>query len=102
MQEIVRRMWVHNHLPENWLIKKYAPTKRSEKDPNVWGFGVSRRLLQVAYTISLLCLLRFDEVLKIQMQDIEFMDNMRCIKITLPFRKTHQGGGEYFCASFTH
>ncbi|KAF9232476.1 hypothetical protein BU15DRAFT_31114, partial [Melanogaster broomeanus] len=53
-----------------------------------WGGGRARRLLQAAYTIAFLCLLRFDEVLKIQMHDISFFEDGMIL--TLPFRKTHQ------------
>jgi hypothetical protein len=45
----------------------------------------------VAYAFSLLCLLRIDEVLKIEMHHIEFISDTK-IKLTLPFRKTHQFG----------
>ncbi|KAK6991680.1 hypothetical protein R3P38DRAFT_3331684 [Favolaschia claudopus] len=44
------------------------------------------------YVLSFLCLLRFDEVLKIQLHDIEWVSDT-CIKLTLPFRKTSQFGG---------
>ena len=52
--------------------------------------------LQAIYTLAFLCLLRADEVLKIQFEHISFSkeDGLSCIKLTLPFRKTHQFGGE--------
>jgi hypothetical protein len=58
-----------------------------------WGGGRARRLLQAAYVISFLCLLRIDEVLKFEMHHIEFISDTK-IKLTLPFRKTHQFGGK--------
>ncbi|KAG1830945.1 hypothetical protein DFJ58DRAFT_719603 [Suillus subalutaceus] len=36
-----------------------------------WGGGRARRLLQAAYTLAFVCMLRFDEVLKIQAHDLE-------------------------------
>lgn len=57
-----------------------------------WGGARARRLLHAAYTISFICLLRFDEVLRIQCHDIEVVSKT-CIKLTLPFRKTSQFGG---------
>ncbi|KAJ7362938.1 hypothetical protein DFH08DRAFT_664383, partial [Mycena albidolilacea] len=58
-----------------------------------WGGARARRFLTLAYALSFLCLLRFDEVLKIQMHDIEWISDT-CIKLTLPFRKTNQFGGK--------
>jgi hypothetical protein len=54
-------------------------------------------MLHALYTISFLCLLRYDEALHIQVHDIvpEIMENGRTrLKLTLPFRKTDQYGGE--------
>lgn len=48
--------------------------------------------MTAAYTLAFLCLLRVDEVLKIQMHDIKFV-TPKCIQLNLPFRKTHQNGG---------
>lgn len=54
-------------------------------------------MLQCIYTISFLCLLRFDEVLRIELKDIEVIDKIKGqIKLNLPFRKTHQFGGMAF------
>ena len=64
---------------------------RKGKSINTWGGGRARRLLQAAYAFSFLCLLRIDEVLKIEMHHIEFISDTK-IKLTLPFRKTHQFG----------
>ena len=65
--------------------------------PNVetnWGGERLRLMLQCIYTIAFLCLLRFDEVLKIQAHHLEVVDEGRGeIKLTLPFRKTHKHGG---------
>ena len=65
--------------------------------PNVernWGGGRLRLMLQCIYTIAFLCLLRFDEVLKIQAHHLEVIDEAKGeIKLTLPFRKTHKHGG---------
>ncbi|KAJ7791827.1 DNA breaking-rejoining enzyme [Mycena olivaceomarginata] len=65
--------------------------RKTSKLPTDWGGGRARRLLILAYVLSFLCLLRFDEVLKIQMHDIEWISDT-CIKLTLPFRKTNQFG----------
>lgn len=66
-----------------------------EDQINKWGGGRMRRLLQAAYTVAFLCLLRFDEVLKIQVQDLCF-ETPESIRLTLPFRKTEQTGGKVY------
>jgi len=49
--------------------------------------------MQASYLIAFTCLLRFDEVLKIQHHHIEVVDEAHGhIRLTLPFRKTHQYG----------
>lgn len=64
----MQAMYHFNHRPENWTIKDYAPGKRASKKSESWGGGRARRLMSAAYTIAFLCLLRFDEVLKILVQ----------------------------------
>lgn len=60
-----------------------------------WGGGRLRLMLQCIYSIAFLCLLRFDEVLKIQAHHIEVISEVEGhIKLTLPFRKTHKFGGK--------
>ena len=54
-----------------------------------------RLALQAIYTLAFICLLRSDEVLKVQRDHIEFVkddDNSEYMVLTLPFRKTHQDG----------
>jgi hypothetical protein len=92
--EIIGKMYDFNRRPENWVPKSYEPTQRGvEKDPAQWGGPRLRRALHLAYTIAFSCLLRVDEVLKIQAHEIELVPGQRnCIKVTLPFRKTNQFG----------
>jgi len=54
---------------------------------------MTRRALQAIYALSFICLLRIDEALKIRMEHLEIFPNK--IILTLPFRKTHQFGGEF-------
>ena len=76
-------------------MRDYQPGKHTEKSTANWRGGRAHRLLLAAYTIAFLCLLRVDEVLKIQVHDIQFSgeDESDHISISLPFRKTHQCGG---------
>ncbi|KAJ7830225.1 hypothetical protein B0H14DRAFT_2366006, partial [Mycena olivaceomarginata] len=91
--ETLLKLHGFNNRPEIAAIKEYAAGSRKHpKGPNEWGGGRARRLLTLAYVLAFLCLLRFDEVLKIQMHDIEWISET-CIKLTLPYRKTNQFGG---------
>ena len=70
-------------------IRQFGGTESTE-----WGGARLRTMLQCIYTIAFLCLLRFDEVLRIQLKDIEVIDKLKGhIKLILLFRKTHQYGG---------
>ncbi|KLO05934.1 hypothetical protein SCHPADRAFT_838709 [Schizopora paradoxa] len=66
---------------------------------STWAGCNVRMMLWFFYTISFLCLLRCDEALRIRWEDIsveEWLDDGEKsirLKVTLPFRKTHQTGG---------
>ena len=98
-QKILEALYDYNHLPENYDVQEYTPGSREEK-PNMhqWGGPVLRRAAQAIYTIAYLCLLRVDEVLRIQVEHVEFIRNGENFQLvlTLPFRKTHQFGGERY------
>ncbi|KAG1895842.1 DNA breaking-rejoining enzyme [Suillus fuscotomentosus] len=87
-QDILFKLYHHNHLDENWAIQPYQPGERLNS--HRWGGGRARRLLQAAYTIAFVCMLRFDEVLKIQAHDFGVFE--KGVTLHLPFRKTHQNG----------
>ena len=108
----MKLLYDFNHQPELWGTineeGKFIPPPSLSKDhPNAWngkGGARARRALQVIYTIAFICLLRSDEVLKINRTHITYLDDgTDGIILTLPFRKTHQGGGELFhTPAFTH
>lgn len=67
-----------------------------EHGNRIWAGARQRMMMSVAYVLSFLCLLRFDEVLRIQAHHIELIDEREGkIKLMLQFRKTHQEGGAY-------
>ncbi|KAH9011180.1 hypothetical protein EDB83DRAFT_2177140, partial [Lactarius deliciosus] len=68
----------------------YTPGTK-KKDGDQWGGPRARRLLQLAFTLAFSCLLRVDEVLKIQSHDFVLLD-AHTLVLTLPFRKTSQFG----------
>ncbi|KAH7874298.1 uncharacterized protein C8R40DRAFT_1161165 [Lentinula edodes] len=94
--EYLGRMYDYNRKPENWIIRPYEPSKRSKDQENEqWGGPRFRRELHLAYTLAFACLLRVDEVLKIQAHEIRIVpENPKCLEVTLPFRKTNQFGTE--------
>jgi integrase len=100
--------------------KEYGPTSRKRKaeNPSEWAGFSLRMMLYLLYLLSMLCLLRYDEALRITWADVTFqvqdllienhwLDvtpelftkqvNYRPahfrVKLELPFRKTHQYGG---------
>ena len=104
----MKQLYDFNHQPELWGTineeGKFIPPPPLSKDhPNAWnGKGGARACwalaaLQAMYTIAFICLLRSDEVLKINRTHITYLDDgSDGIILTLPFRKTHQGGGVLF------
>ena len=91
IQETLKELYIFNHLPQNWDLKKYSPGTK-DKAGDQWGGARAQRLLGLAYTLAFLCLLRVDEVLNIQSQDLVVLSPTK-LELTLPFRKTEQYGG---------
>lgn len=78
-----------------------APRKRKAEDSTDWaGYNV-RQMLQALYIVSMLCLLRYNEALRIMWSDIELLKvrNKHVVRLSLPFRKTHQNGGMSYIQS---
>jgi hypothetical protein len=101
----MKQLYDFNHQPELWGTiseeGKFVPPPPLSKDhPNAWNGKCgarARRALQAIYTIAFICLLRSDEVLKINRNHITYLDDgTDGIVLTLPFRKTHQSGGVLF------
>lgn len=77
-------------------VSSSSNRKQKAEDPTMWAGRDIRIMLHLIYTVSMLCLLRFDKTLRIRWQDIEFgIDEFGVdfVKLKLPFRKTHQNGG---------
>ncbi|KAN0137547.1 hypothetical protein V8E53_004598 [Lactarius tabidus] len=88
--ETLKKLYNFNQTSDSWDLKGHtAGSKKSSSDQ--WGGGRARRLLQLAYTIAFTCLLRVDEVLKIQSKDITLLNEDK-LMLTLRFRKTSQCG----------
>ena len=96
-------LYDHNHKPENWDIKPYKGTQsraqqQEDREKDIWTSPYGRRELQLAYTTAFSCLLRIDELMKIQSHDFRLLDE-KTLELTLPFRKTDQCGGKPFTFS---
>ena len=96
-------LYDHNHKPENWDIKLYKGTQshaqqQADREKDIWTSPYGRRELQLAYTTAFSCLLRIDELMKIQSHDFRLLDE-KTLELTLPFRKTDQCGGKPFTFS---
>ena len=93
----MRQLWEFNrNFPKTSRVEP-TTRKRKAEHPEDWAGYRVRQMLQLLYTISMLCLLRFDEALRIMWSDLEMLkdDNgARYVKLSLPFRKTAQYGGE--------
>lgn len=92
----MKKLYEYN---KNFSRSEYASTSRKRKaeHPEDWGGYWIRVMLQLLYIMSMLCLLRYDEALRIQWSDIEFQemdDGTTRVKIELDVRKTHQNGGK--------
>jgi hypothetical protein len=114
LQDLLYKLYHYNHQSSTWDIRPHVPAAaaqppatqpefcaavrdtylESQTQLHNWGGGRARRLLQAIYTIAHLCLLRPDEVLKIQVHNITVYEN-NSVTILLPFRKSHQNGGGF-------
>jgi hypothetical protein len=80
---------------KDFAVQRLGEVQRVPDDKSQWGGARLRMMLQCIYSIAFLCLLRFDEALKIQAHHLEVIDEVRGeIKLTLPFRKTHKVKGK--------
>lgn len=71
--------------------------KRKREDPTLWAGQNIRTMLNFLYVVSFLCLLRYDEALRIRWDDISYGEDEHgelFTELKLPFRKTHQNGGK--------
>ncbi|KAH9007917.1 hypothetical protein EDB85DRAFT_1866007, partial [Lactarius pseudohatsudake] len=87
--ETMRKLYHFNSRVEVRDLR-YAQRKR-KADCDEWGGQRARVLLKLAFTLAFSCLLRVDEVLKIQSHDFIQLGGDR-LQLTLPFRKTSQFG----------
>ncbi|KAJ7152218.1 hypothetical protein C8R43DRAFT_886322, partial [Mycena crocata] len=86
--EMLEMLYDYNHEEGRSTVQPIGFGK-----PKKWEGARARLMTWAAYLIAFSCLLRVDEVLKIQAHDIRVSkENEDCIIVTLPFRKTAQYG----------
>ncbi|KAK0187067.1 hypothetical protein F5146DRAFT_1104991 [Armillaria mellea] len=82
------KLYEFNTRPENWDNAKVSA--------NNWCGANMRCLLEAIYLVVFTCLLCIDEVLKIQLHDLCFYDDLldgtACVSVTLPFHKNSPYG----------
>ncbi|KAJ7649070.1 hypothetical protein DFH06DRAFT_1083757 [Mycena polygramma] len=93
----MKKLWTYNTEFPVESSTSYGSTskKRKQEHPEDWAGHSFRMMLQLLYVVSMLCLLRYDEALRITWQDVKFenINGVLRIRLDLPFRKTHQNGG---------
>lgn len=107
-REVMQRLYEFNtnfRDPANYKQPKRAQNRKNANE-HPWGSEKVRTMLQCLYIISFICLLRYDEALHIQWHEIVFLrkpNDRQYIQLRLPFRKTHQLGGNcdiFACVTF--
>ena len=82
-----------NNVIDRMEVQDWNTEYRKLDELSNWGGPLQRLMMQAIYLIAFTCLLRFDEVLKIQHHHIEVVNpDHGHIRLTLPFRKTYQMG----------
>ena len=89
----LRKLYDFNDTIKPNSLTDLTSTKKDSDGYRIWGGRNQRIMMQAMYGIAFLCLLRFDEVLRIQHHHIKVLNKEESkIEITLNFRKTHQLG----------
>ncbi|GAW03846.1 DNA breaking-rejoining enzyme [Lentinula edodes] len=93
---LLESLYYYNKQPEFQKPKAYQSTSRRGLKGQLGAY--SRTLLILGYVIAFCALLRIDELLKIQLQDITTSKDPKSgrgmLTLRLPFRKTSQFGGK--------
>jgi hypothetical protein len=69
----MKKLWTYNTQFPVENSTNYGPTskKRKQEHPEDWAGHSFRGMLQLLYIVSMLCLLRYDEALRITWQDVK-------------------------------
>lgn len=89
--EQLQALYEYNTQPQFFDLKDYDRNNPPPADG--WKCGArKRRLLNLAYAIAFTCLLRIDEVLRIEHRHIQIRSDRASLALTLDYRKTSQFG----------
>ena len=74
----------------------FNPARAPTDGLRIWGGARQRLMMTLVYAIAFQCLLRFDEVVRIEVRHLRrhHLPEGPKIELTLDFRKTHQTGGK--------
>ncbi len=98
--DILRKMYHYNQAERRSDI--FAGTEKSpQKSVKTWGSPRRRIFVHAVVTIAFVCLMRIDEVLNLQFEDVKSSGTNR-LSITLESRKTHQYGGWSLVSIFSY
>jgi hypothetical protein len=90
---VIKDLYDFNNQPQYRTIEGYKPTPRKDKSIANWGGPRARLLVHAVVTLAFCCLLRIDEVLTLQAQDVTILLT-ECLSINLSDRKTDPYGGK--------
>ncbi|PIL33099.1 hypothetical protein GSI_04548 [Ganoderma sinense ZZ0214-1] len=95
--DVMKKLWVQNvNYPREPGLQSIPRKAAVDGEPRRWAGYKVRQMLQLLYILSFLCLLRYDEALKVNWSDIrpETTDEGICVVVVhLNCRKTNQTGG---------
>lgn len=84
----MRQLWEFNTgFPQSESMEPIT-RKRKAEHPEKWaGYRSTRQMLQLLYAISMICLLRYDEALRIMWTDLQpsVVNGVHCLRLDLPF-----------------
>lgn len=95
-EPIMKKFYDFNTKFPQQEISRRKRDKKKEDGAQWAGYNI-RMMLLLLYTLAFLCLLRYDEALQIRWSDLiltHVEGKLYCLEVRLPFRKTHQTGGE--------
>jgi integrase len=88
--DIIRRLYHYNNSEGRSDIGH--PHSTDPTGETQWGNPRRRLLVHSVLTLAFICLLRIDEVLNLQFQDLQYRSSDH-VEVTLDSRKTHPFGG---------
>ena len=88
---LIKKLYDYNDSFKSNFENELSRNTKDAKDNRVWDDRNQKLMMQAMYDITFLCLLRMNEILRIQYHHIRIIDEeIEKIEFTLSFRKIHQ------------